>query len=120
MTTESHPKAIQPPVFTSRYLKTPDIPWEETEDQGFWLKRLYEDDLKGEKTWLMRVDPGAHAPSHAHEEFEQFYVMEGSIQDNHGTLQTGDFVCRPPGEMHWAASDAGALVLLIYTRHIPE
>ena len=110
---------ILPPVSRSRYFKTTDIPWEETEDKGFWLKRLYEDKKTGEKTWLMRVDPGAYSPSHSHEEFEQFYVMEGDIKDDHGTMQAGDFVCRPPGEMHWASSDTGALVLLVYTRHDP-
>ena len=120
MSAQAHPETIHSPVSTSCYLRVPEMPWEETPDKGFWLKRLYEDGQKGEKTWLMRVDPGAYSPSHAHEEFEQFYVMDGAIQDDHGTMRAGDFVCRPPGEMHWAASDAGALVLLIYTRHNPE
>lgn len=113
------PAAIQPPVTWSRYLASADVPWEETEHQGFWLKRLYEDEERGEKTWLMKVDPGAAAPSHCHEEFEQFYVMEGAIHDDHGLMQAGDFVCRPPGEMHWTTSETGALVLLIYTQHRP-
>ena len=112
-------RRIVPPVSASNYLRTGNLPWEETSDKGFRLKRLYEDEARGEKTWLMKVDPGAHAPSHAHEEFEQFYVLDGSIEDDHGTMRAGDFVCRPPGEMHWAASGTGALVLLVYTRHDP-
>lgn len=108
--------AIRPPVHESRYLGSAAIPWEATDDEGFWIKRLYEDPDKGEKTWLMKVDPGAFSPSHAHAEFEQFYVLEGTIRDDHGDMQAGDFVCRPPGDRHWAASDGGALVLLVYTR----
>jgi hypothetical protein len=84
-------RRIVPPVSASNYLRTGNLPWEETSDKGFRLKRL----------------------------FEQFYVLDGSIEDDHGTMRAGDFVCRPPGEMHWAASGTGALVLLVYTRHDP-
>lgn len=111
---------INPPVSASQYLRSGAIPWEAADDAGFWLKRLYEDEGRGEKTWLMKVEPGAHAPSHAHDEFEQFYVLEGTITDDHGRMEAGDFVCRPPGDMHWAASDDGALVLLVYTRRAPQ
>lgn len=114
------PTTITFPVSTSRYLSTGSIPWEETRDEGFWLKRLYENEEQGERTWLMKIDPGAISPSHAHEEFEQFYVLEGTIRDDNGLMRAGDFVCRPPGEMHWASSDEGALVLLVYTRREPE
>jgi quercetin dioxygenase-like cupin family protein len=107
---------IKPPVDHSRYLDSGALDWEETEHEGFYLKRLYEDEARGEKTWLMRIEPGASAPSHDHDEFEQFYVLEGDIRDDNGSMQAGDFVCRPPGEMHWTASDSGALVLLVYTR----
>lgn len=113
--TDHAPAAIKRPVKSSRYLAAGDVPWEETGHEGFFLKRLYEDEGRGEKTWLMRVEPGASAPSHCHDEFEQFYVLEGAIEDDNGHMQAGDFVCRPPGEMHWAASESGALVLLIYT-----
>lgn len=119
MSAEAQTVTIIPPVSRSRYLASSDIPWEATDDEGFWLKRLYEDEARGEKTWLMKIDPGAFSPSHAHQEFEQFYVLQGSIRDDHGTMQAGDFVCRPPGDMHWASSDDGALVLLVYTRHDP-
>lgn len=119
MTTRNQTVTVTPPVAASQYLKSADMPWESTGDTGFRIKRLYEDEAHGERTWLMQVDPGAYSPSHAHAEFEQFYVLDGSIRDDHGTMHAGDFVCRPPGDRHWAASDDGALVLLIYTRRDP-
>lgn len=111
---------IAAPVTGSRYLRAGQQDWEPAGHQGYWLKRLYEDNERGEKTWLMKADPGAVSAPHAHDEFEQFYVLEGSIRDDHGLLEAGDFVCREPGDMHAADSDAGALVLLIYTRRDPR
>ena len=113
-------RMIDGSVTGSQYVRSVCQPWEPTELPGFWLKRLYENYQRGEKTWLMKVDPGAVSDAHAHDEFEQFYVLEGRLIDDSGVLEAGDFVCRAPGDMHSARSDVGALVLLVYTRHDPS
>ena len=100
----------------SSYMTAVDTDWEATGSEGFWLKRLYEDQERGERTWLMRIDPGAYSPPHSHEEFEQVYVLEGSFYDEVRLLKAGEFCARSPGAMHSAASDDGALILVIYTR----
>ena len=71
---------------------------------------------KGERTLLMKVDPGAAFPLHAHEEVEQIYVLSGSFFDQDRTLRAGDYACRAPGAMHTAGSEEGAVMLLIYSR----
>ena len=89
--------------------------WEATGEPGFWCKRLHE--VPGQRTWLMRVDPGAWSPPHAHEdELEQIYVLEGSFHDDDRVMRAGDFCCRAPGAMHSAGSEEGAIVLLVYSR----
>ena len=103
------------PPETSVYTSASNTEWEQTGDGGFWLKRLYEDESKGERTWLMRVEPGAFSPPHAHEDFEQVYVLEGTFFDEDHVLSAGDYCCRAPGAMHSAGSDDGALVLVMYT-----
>ena len=45
---------------TSCYMTTVDTDWEATDSDGFWIKRLYEDERRGERTCLMRVDAGAY------------------------------------------------------------
>jgi anti-sigma factor ChrR (cupin superfamily) len=100
----------------SSYMSAVDTDWEATDSDGFWLKRLYEDSLRGERTWLMRIDPGAYSPPHAHQEFEQVYVLEGSFFDDDRLVKAGEFCARSPGAMHSAASDDGALMLVIYTK----
>jgi quercetin dioxygenase-like cupin family protein len=100
----------------SAYMAAAGRDWEATGSEGFWLKRLYEDPERGERTWLMRMDPGAYSPPHSHDEFEQVYVLEGSFYDEDRLVKAGEFCARSPGAMHSAASDDGALMLVIYTR----
>ena len=100
----------------SSYMSAPGMDWEPTGSEGFWVKRLYEDEERGERTWLMRIDPGAYSPPHAHEEFEQVYVMDGSFYDDDRLVKAGEFCARSPGAVHSAASDGGAVILVIYTK----
>lgn len=100
----------------SSYMTAVDTDWEATDSDGFWLKRLYEDDQRGERTWLMRIDPGACSPPHTHEEFEQVYVLQGSFYDQDRLVKAGEFCARSPGAVHSAASDEGALMLVMYTK----
>ncbi len=90
--------------------------WEPAGSEGFWVKRLYEDDERGERTWLMRIDPGAYSSPHSHEDFEQVYVMEGDFHDEDRLVKAGEFCARSPGAVHSAGSDNGALMLVIYTK----
>ncbi len=89
--------------------------WQDSGAPGFWMKPLYDDPDTGERTSLMKVDAGAWSPSHAHSELEQFFVIEGSFNDDENTYGPGDFAIRAPGAMHTASSKEGALLLLIYS-----
>jgi quercetin dioxygenase-like cupin family protein len=93
------------------------IDWEPSKEKGFWIKPLLEDAARGEKTLLMKVDPGAYSPMHSHpDELEQLFVLEGSFYDQDGTIRAGEYCCRAPGAPHEAGSEEGAIVLTIYTR----
>jgi anti-sigma factor ChrR (cupin superfamily) len=89
--------------------------WQECGADGFLLKALMEDPAAGLRTWLMKVEPGAFAETHAHAEVEQIYVLEGSFYDQRKTYQAGEYILRAPGAMHTAGSDTGAVVLLFYS-----
>ncbi|SRR5260221_6940696 len=113
------PQPITAPVSGSAYLASAQVEWQPTDTARFWIRPLYEDAAKGERTLLMKLDPGAYAPLHAHDEFEQFYVLEGSLYDQEQVMNAGDYVCRAVGAMHSAGSDKGAIVLLVYTKSAP-
>ena len=99
----------------SHYVNSHVAGWRE-DKPGIWVKPLYEDADRGERTLLVRMDPGARSEPHSHEGFEQVYVLSGSFQDDNRLLREGDHCCRTPGVMHSAFSEEGVLVLAIYTR----
>ena len=102
----------------SLLLKAHQMPWQESDEPGFLLKPLLEDEGAKVRTWLMKVEPGAFSNLHAHEEYEQVYVLEGSFYDQDREYQAGDFILRAPGAMHTAGSKEGALMLLFYWRDL--
>ncbi len=90
--------------------------WQACGVEGFSIKPLLGDLGNGVETWLMKVDAGAFAPSHAHDgKWEQVYVLEGAFYDQNRELRAGDFACRAPGAMHTSGSKDGAVVLLVYS-----
>jgi len=108
---------IHGPVEGSLYYSPAGDDWLPTAAEGFWIKPLFEDTERGEKTMLMKVDPGAQVASHTHAgELEQLFVLEGSFHDQDRTLNVGDYCCRAPNAAHSAGSVTGALLMVIYTR----
>jgi anti-sigma factor ChrR (cupin superfamily) len=70
--------------------------------------------LIGEKTFMVRMQPGAVFPKHDHPQAEQCYVIEGSITDSDGlTLHAGDFVVMSSGTEHDPIRSANGCTLLI-------
>lgn len=107
---------IAGPISGSVVYESAQVEWEETPHKGIWLKSLYHDKVHGERTMLMKLDPGSYSPSHTHaNEFEQVFVIEGSFFDEHTTLRAGDHCCRTPDSPHGSRTDEGALALVIYT-----
>lgn len=105
------------PIIGSLRYQSNSAAWQPTEAPGFWIKPLFEDCARGEKTLLMKVDAGAWSPMHTHPgELEQIFVLEGSFYDQDAIMGPGSFCCRAPDAAHEAGSKDGALVLLVYTR----
>jgi len=99
----------------SAFMNAETMAWQESEEGGFLLKPLVEDEKAGIRTWLMKVEAGAFSELHAHEEYEQVYVLSGSFYDQDREYHAGDFIVRAPGAMHTAGSRDGALMLLVYS-----
>jgi quercetin dioxygenase-like cupin family protein len=97
------------------YMSAAGDDWEPAGER-MWMKRIYENGDRGERTLLFRMEPDSCSPPHSHEEFEQVYVLAGSFYDEHRLLRAGDFCVRSPGAVHSAASDDGALMLVMYTK----
>ena len=83
-------------------------------------KRVFTDGVA--ESWLIRLEAGAHAPSHDHPAAEECLVLEGSIRYLEGsTLRAGDYEMVRPGAHHSElVSDAGALLFLRYAQPLAK
>ncbi len=108
----------QPPGadLASRFVDVAALSWRPTANPGIEMKVLMEDKASGMLTALMRWAPGTTLAHHEHVEIEQTYVLEGHLVDAEGEVTAGNFVWRPKGSRHVAASPNGALLLAFFLR----
>lgn len=88
--------------------------WQPTAAAGFYTRMLFQDEKTEETTLLMKMDPGAYAPPHAHDRFEEILVLEGDFYDAEHSYGPGDYVARAIGALHEAGSRGGGVVLILY------
>lgn len=92
------------------------VDWQATDTPGFYLKPIFRDGSTGESTSLMKMDPGAHSPSHSHDMLEEIFVIEGEFSDAEHEYKAGQYCIRAIGADHETISKTGGVVLLIYRR----
>ncbi len=63
-------------------------------------------------TSLVRYAPGSQFSRHTHGGGEEFLVLEGVFQDEHGDYPAGTYVRNPPGSAHTPASLGGCVILV--------
>ena len=103
-------------ALASRYIDVDALEWAPTRFPGISSKVLMRDDARGLLTALFRFAPGAALPDHVHEDIEQTFMLEGSLEDAEGTARAGQFVWRPAGSRHDARSPEGGIALSIFLR----
>lgn len=61
--------------------------------------------------YIYKMEPGASSTPHRHGGAEEFYVIEGELTDNDGTVYSaGDVVWLAPGTEHNSYSENGCTV----------
>lgn len=79
---------------------------------GLSWKSLTKDDDLTRATFLLRFDAGAKSRPHEHTGIEEFYILEGTLVDNDGTVfGPGTFVRFDPGSEHWSEAPNGCILL---------
>lgn len=114
---------IQTPLFMSRDV----VPWqpltEDPMDAGFVVKELRHDPGSGERTFLLKVEPGASQPWRKSSSKEEGFLLSGDYRHSeciNGKTITGDYTPggyfeRPAGAVHGgplAGSNEGAVWLM--------
>lgn len=71
-------------------------------------------------TSIVRYAPGSHFAEHTHDGGEEFIVLEGVFQDEHGDYPAGSYVRNPPGTHHVPASKDGCTIFVKLWQFQPE
>lgn len=79
------------------------------------VDRLMLDRIGGEvarATSIVRYAPGSHFSEHTHSGGEEFIVLEGTFQDEHGDYPAGSYVRNPIGTHHVPRADEGCTIFV--------
>lgn len=63
-------------------------------------------------TTIVRYAPGSNFAPHTHAGGEEFIVLEGIFQDEHGDYPTGTYVRNPPTSQHKPSSKDGCVIFV--------
>jgi len=86
--------------------------WRETPYEGVEWKKLHFDKESGRSAVLVKFRPGSAYGIHKHPAGEEYYVLDGSLEDGGRTRGPGSYVYHPPGSIHQPRSAAGCTVFI--------
>lgn len=71
-------------------------------------------------TTIVRYAPGSEFSPHIHTGGEEFIVLEGIFQDEHGCFPTGSYIRNPPQSKHQPSSKDGCVMLVKLWQFQPD
>ena len=90
-----------------------DLPWLASPQKGVERVMLERDgDEIARATSLVRYAPKSSFRGHQHDLGEEFLVLEGEFQDEHGQYSAGTYVKNPPGSSHTPFTDTGCTLFV--------
>ena len=71
-------------------------------------------------TTIVRYAPGSEFSPHVHTGGEEFVVLEGVFQDEHGDFPTGSYIRNPPQSKHKPGSENGCVIFVKLWQFQPD
>jgi len=71
-------------------------------------------------TSIVRYAPHSHFSSHTHGSGEEFLVLDGVFQDEHGDYPAGTYVRNPPTSSHTPSSEPGCTIFVKLWQFDPD
>jgi len=94
-------------------VQSDQLAWQPSPMKGVDRRML--DRIGGEvarATTIVRYAPGSRFSAHTHTGGEEFIVLDGVFQDEHGDFPAGTYVRNPPTTSHTPGSDAGCTIFV--------
>ncbi len=94
-------------------LHADEIPWRDSPMPGVSRRPLDRiGDEVARATTIVRYAPGSQFSAHTHDGGEEFIVLEGTFQDEHGDFPAGSYVRNPPTSRHTPGSEPGCVIFV--------
>jgi len=71
-------------------------------------------------TTIVKYEPDSHFSPHVHTGGEEFVVLSGVFQDEHGDFPAGSYIRNPPQSKHKPGSDDGCVIFVKLWQFNPE
>ncbi len=71
-------------------------------------------------TTIVRYQPGSKFSPHVHTGGEEFIVLDGVFQDEHGDFPVGSYIRNPPQSSHTPGSEPGCIIFVKLWQFEPE
>ena len=104
------------------FMDTRTMAWEATQWSGVQRKVLefVNHPRMGRETSILKLEPGTSLPTTTWAERLDFFVIEGSCSDEHGSYGKHTFVRQPPGTTHSLRSQEGGSLYMKWRVPIKE
>ena len=108
--------------FSERVLvHSEDLPWTPSPMAGVDRRPLDRiGDEVARATTIVRYAPESQFSAHTHGGGEEFIVLDGVFQDEHGDYPPGSYVRNPPGTSHTPGSAPGTVIFVKLWQFDPE
>jgi anti-sigma factor ChrR (cupin superfamily) len=108
--------------FTQRVLiQSANIPWKASPMPGVDRRILDRiGDEVARATSIVRYAPGSQFSAHTHSGGEEFIVLEGVFQDEHGDYPAGTYVRNPPTTSHMPGAAEGCVIFVKLWQFDPD
>ena len=94
-------------------VQTSELPWVASPAAGVDRRMLFRiGDEVARATSIVRYAPRSAFPRHTHGGGEEFVVLDGVFQDEHGDYPAGSYIRNPPGTSHVPASVDGCTIFV--------
>ena len=97
------------------------LPWQASPMAGVERRQLHRIGAEvAQASSLVRYAPGSQFSAHTHSGGEEFLVLEGVFQDEHGDYPAGSYIRNPPGTHHTPGSQPGTTIFVKLWQFDPQ
>ncbi|MBX2847729.1 MAG: cupin domain-containing protein [Acidiferrobacterales bacterium] len=98
-----------------------EMEWVDSPMPGVWRRPL---DRVGNEvaraTTIVKYDPDSQFSPHVHKGGEEFLVLDGVFQDEHGDFPVGSYIRNPPQSSHTPGSKQGCVIFVKLWQFAPS